>query len=213
MEVIKMKKAVTLEQLRSILSAHFDGIVGVDSAYTINKGGNFQQHKTEKGCTLILDIRDKVKESATQKDPIDSYKLAYDKVAEVKAVLDGEEKRKTAAKLALLSHMESLGLDSIGRDEYSISIHKRIRAQVKDYAYLLEWVMEQDEPMNEYTKIVFRMDVLGDIIRDAQVKALGSKAELPPGLGYGMYDVVTVRVRKKTKLKETITNVEMLDEV
>jgi len=210
--VIKIKKGLGVNQLIVILKKHFRAErIHVDTIHiSLSKARDSEEVKVGPGriCTLVLDI-----EMPEPKDEYETYLDIYDKYKEAEADLEAAKEVKNAAKTKLINHMTSIGTDSIGRGERSISHTKRDRAIIKDYDALMEWVRNQDEPMSEYTTIAFKISVFGDTIKEAKAKALGSNIKLPPGLGCLTTDVLTVRKRKKQEYKETVSKVELLDEV
>lgn len=149
-------------------------------------------------------------------DPIAEYIFAYNGAKLLESRYKKAKKKLEGAKEVLLSHMDSIGTETVKRKGVSISHTKRNWGKVTDFAKLKEWVSKQDEPRSEFMEEVFIKGTKKDprglhmMLKDAQINSveLGLPLHecLPDGLEMSTTDVLTVRKSKGAVEKAVPTN-------
>lgn len=160
-------------------------------------------------------------------DIIDQYLDAYRKQKAIEAELAAAKQETNALKEQIVAYYTSNNFDTIKRGESSVNVSWRSFGKVTDYAMLLGWVDNQNEPRSEYLEEVFvkgspkNPKGLYGIIHDAQVESLESGRPvqecLPPGLEIAVVPVVTVRTyngtSKQARTDKPETAIDKLDDV
>jgi len=136
-------------------------------------------------------------------DKIQEYLEAYDTQKQIEADLAAAKQITNEAKGVLMSLLESMGINKIGRGDRTISLSKRSFGKVVDFDLLVNWISEQDVPRSEYIQEVIIKGSTRDprgihaMVEDAQKEALDTGRSisecLPPGLELAVVPVVTVR--------------------
>lgn len=135
-------------------------------------------------------------------DPISEYIFAYNGSKLLEAKYKKAKKKLEGAKQRLLAHMDNIGTETVKRNGVSISATKRNWGKVVDFAELVKWISEQDEPRSQFMEEVFIKGSSEDprgihmMLKDAQLASieLGLPLSecLPSGLEMSTTDVLTV---------------------
>lgn len=139
--------------------------------------------------------------------PEDALEQAYREYKELDAFMKVAAKRRTYAREKMIAYLVESGRTDLGNEGIKVKFTRKLGPKITDMEALKEYVMALDEPDSTFLEMTFirpnkskgigdPLDILVERAVEMSLKTEKSVEEcMPPGLGYGSYDKLTVTLR------------------